>query len=218
MVAKPISLKHFDQIDDDDEDDFILPRRTAAPRTPVEPAVELTTGTTANEQKTDESKKPSTRKVPGARKKASNSPGPTNTPKPEAPVVSKAATAPQANPGVIRSTSIHLPYETHQRLLAERDSTGNSNGTIIKMALEQTHARLRELIGARPTTTGTLFTPVPAKAPRATRTSKGPLVALNARFYEADLAVIDELVETHGAFSRGHLITTALDAYLPSGE
>jgi hypothetical protein len=39
------------------------------------------------------------------------------------------------------------------------------------------------------------------------------LTALNIRLYEDDYDILDQLVTTHGASSRGHLATVALTTY-----
>lgn len=170
--------------------------RTAAPAKPTTPIAEPET----DEPPTGEPDRP---KRSASRKKKGTPPEPKSS---------------SAAAGQIRSTTIHVPYDIHRRFLQERERTGHSNGDLVKMALEATNDKLGETIGADVPKLGTLFTSAPAKAPRSVRVRTEPPVPVNARFYESDLGIIDELVATHGAYSRGHLISTALDLYLPPYE
>lgn len=119
---------------------------------------------------------------------------------------------PLARRAVIRSSSVHVPVALLARIAAEKRRTGRSNGEIVIVALEACQDRLGELIGRHGPTGGSLFA---SRASRGVRLADGLLTALNVRLYEQDYEVLDELVAAHGAFSRGHLITTALTAYLP---
>lgn len=121
--------------------------------------------------------------------------------------------APQGR-SVIRSSSVHIPVALIPLIGEEKQRTGWSNGQIVIIAIEACHPRLRELIGASDPAGGNLFASRPA---RGLRSAGGPLTALNVRLYEQDYAVIDQLVEQHGALSRGHLITTALNDYFKQG-
>ncbi len=115
----------------------------------------------------------------------------------------------------IRSSSVHVPSALIDRIIAERERSGRSNGEIIISALESAHDQMHQLIQRRDPTGGSLFVSRPS---RGARLSDGPLTALNVRLYEADYDVIDELVEKFGAFSRGHLISAALTAYFDRGR
>jgi hypothetical protein len=110
----------------------------------------------------------------------------------------------------IHSSSVHIPSALIDRIIAERERSGRSNGEIIIAALESTHSQLNQLIQRRDPTGGSLFATRPSRGARLT---DGPLTPLNVRLYEADYDVIDQLVEKFGAFSRGHLISAALTAY-----
>ena len=128
---------------------------------------------------------------------------------PQAPPVT--ASKHSQRPNRIRSSSVHIPVPLIDYVAAERQRTGASNGEIVIAALEQTHGQLPDLISRRSSTGGALFA---ARVSRGVRLSDGPLTPLNVRLHEADYAVIDSLVQQHGAYSRGHLITVALTAHL----
>ena len=115
------------------------------------------------------------------------------------------------DPDRVRASNVHIPAEFMPRLAKARSGRRLSNGEWVIAALEATHDRLGELVGAQPTG-GSLFAP---RATRAARSHDGPLTPFNVRLREADYQVIDELVAKFGAHSRGHLITVAFDAFLP---
>jgi len=112
----------------------------------------------------------------------------------------------------LRASNVHIPASFMPRLAKARGGRRLSNGEWVIVALEATHGQLGELIRPQPTG-GSLFAP---RATRAARTYDGPLTPFNIRLREADYAVIDHLVEQFGASSRGHLITVAFDAFLPT--
>jgi len=112
----------------------------------------------------------------------------------------------------LRASNVHIPASFMPRLAKARGGRRLSNGEWVIVALEATHDQLGELIRPQPTG-GSLFAP---RATRAARTYDGPLTPFNIRLREADYAVIDALVEQFGASSRGHLITVAFDAFLPT--
>lgn len=111
----------------------------------------------------------------------------------------------------IRSSSVHIPATLIPKIIAERSNTGRSNGEIVIVALEQTYPKLGELVGERGETGGGLFE---LRSSRGARVANGPLTPLNIRLREEDFDVIDRLVAETSAYSRGHLISTALTAYL----
>ncbi len=116
----------------------------------------------------------------------------------------------------IRSSSVHIPAALIDRIIAERERSGRSNGEIVIAAIEATHSELQTLICRRdPAGGGGLFA---TRASRGARMTDGPLTALNVRLFEADYGVIDKLVAQFGAYSRGHLITAALTAYLDATQ
>lgn len=115
------------------------------------------------------------------------------------------------DPDRVRASNVHIPADFMPRLAKARSGRRLSNGEWVIAALEATHDRLGELVGAQPTG-GSLFAP---RATRAARSHDGPLTPFNVRLREADYQVIDELVAKFGADSRGHLITVAFDAFLP---
>ena len=112
----------------------------------------------------------------------------------------------------LRASNVHIPASFMPRLAKARDGRRLSNGEWVIVALEATHEQLGDLIRPQPTG-GSLFAP---RATRAARTYDGPLTPFNIRLRAADFAVIDQLVEQFGASSRGHLITVAFDAFLPT--
>lgn len=110
----------------------------------------------------------------------------------------------------IRSSSVHIPVALLDKLAEEKQRNGRSNGEIVIVAIEHCHDRLGELLGRHAPTGGSVFE---RRASRGARLADGPLTALNVRLFEQDYSILDQLVAEHGAFSRGHLITTALTAY-----
>lgn len=112
----------------------------------------------------------------------------------------------------LRASNVHIPASFMPRLAKARGGRRLSNGEWVIVALEATHDQLGELIRPQPTG-GSLFAP---RATRAARTYDGPLTPFNIRLRQADFDVIDALVQQFGASSRGHLITVAFDAFLPT--
>ncbi|MCO7220831.1 hypothetical protein [Klenkia sp. PcliD-1-E] len=108
---------------------------------------------------------------------------------------------------------MHIPASFMPRIEAARKKHGLSNGELVVAALESTIDELPGLIGAPAATGGSLFAP---RSPRVVRAHEGPLTPFNIRLREADYTVIDQVKDTVGANSRGHLITVAFDAYLPT--
>lgn len=108
----------------------------------------------------------------------------------------------------IKPSTVHVPARLMPAIRADRERTSRSNGELVIAAIEGAHPRLAELLGRRPEPTGGgLFA---SRASRGARLSDGDLTPLNVRLYEADWEVIDSLVAQFQAFSRGHLISTAL--------
>lgn len=130
------------------------------------------------------------------------SPAPAETAVPEA--------APSAQ-NRIRSTTVHIPASLIDRVIDERNRSGRSNGEIVIAAIEHAHPQLQQLVGAKAATGGGLFA---ARASRVPRAAEEHLTPFNVRLYEADYVILDDLVSTTGARSRGHLISVALTAYL----
>lgn len=113
----------------------------------------------------------------------------------------------------VRASNVHIPASFMPRIEAARKTHGLSNGELVVAALEATVDDLPGLIGAPATTGGSLFAP---RNPRVVRAHEGPLTPFNIRLREADYTVIDQVKNSVGANSRGHLITVAFDAYLPT--
>jgi hypothetical protein len=111
----------------------------------------------------------------------------------------------------IRSSSVHIPAALVDKIVAERERSGRSNGQIVIAAIEAAHPRLGQLIAPAEGAGGALFQ---QRSSRVVRTMDGPLTPLNVRLFEDDYEIIDQLVAQFGAFSRGHLITAALTDYL----
>jgi len=127
---------------------------------------------------------------------------------------------PQAPPGSkgpedrIRASNVHIPVALLGLIADKKSAAGLSNGELVIAALEACHDQLGDLVGQRGATGGSLFA---TRMTRGVRMSDGPLTAFNIRLQLRDYAVIDELVERHGAYSRGHLVTAALTEYLRAG-
>ena len=137
------------------------------------------------------------------------------TPQAQQPPPEATEAGQQGRQNRIRSSSVHIPAALLDRVIAERDRTSRSNGELIIAAIEQTHSELPALIGRRESTGGGLFA---SRSSRGARLSDGPLTPLNVRLFEADYRVIDDLVTQFGAYSRGHLISTALTAYFDASH
>lgn len=196
-------LAGFEDADSNDDLAGLIRRRTR-PADPPPPAQPDTTTPTAVDTDTDtsktvESESPQSTTAPPAKAKRPRKK--TAAPKPEVVPENKSA---------IRNSSVHVPASLVERIVAERQRTGRSNGEVVIAAIEHAHPQLAELIGKRQSG-GTLFTP---RASRNVRSGTGPLTPLNVRLRQADYEVIDQLVEDFGAFSRGHLVTVALTHYL----
>ena len=110
----------------------------------------------------------------------------------------------------IRSSSVHIPAQLLEKLVAFRDEHGMSNGQVVIAAIEKAHPKLPELIHPVTAGGGGLFA---QRATRGVRTTEGPLTPLNVRLYTQDYEVIDRLVEEFGAYSRGHLVTVSLTEF-----
>lgn len=129
-------------------------------------------------------------------------------PLPEGPAAGAAA---GTRAGNMRSSSLHLRSDLVQKVIDERTSNATSNGQVIIAALEVAAPHFTELLPpvAEPTGGGLFAT----RTSRAPRVVQGPHSALNVRLFEADFTVLDQLVTTHGARSRSHLVDTALAYY-----
>lgn len=127
---------------------------------------------------------------------------------PAAPAGPSPPAAAPARRNRIKPSTVHVPARLMPAIRTDRENTSRSNGELVIAAIEGCHAQLAELLGRRPAPTGgALFA---SRASRGARLSDGDLTPLNVRLYEADWEVIDTLVAQYQAFSRGHLISTAL--------
>lgn len=113
----------------------------------------------------------------------------------------------------IRSTTVHVPAQLKDQVVAYRGTSELSNGDIVIAAIEHAHPHLGELIKPPSRAGGSLFE---ARAARSVRTTDGLPTPLNVRLFENDFDVLDELVTKFGAASRGHLITVALTDFFAS--
>jgi hypothetical protein len=111
----------------------------------------------------------------------------------------------------IRPSNVHVPVALVEPIARRCRAEGLSHGEIIIAAIEATYPQLGELIRPGATAGGSLFA---SRRSRVARSVEGPLTPLNYRLREADFTVLDQLVTELGASSRGHLIATALAAYL----
>lgn len=107
----------------------------------------------------------------------------------------------------IRSTTVHVPAQLKDQVVAYRGTSELSNGDIVIAAIEHAHPHLGELITPPSRAGGSLFE---ARTARSVRTTEGLPTPLNVRLFENDFDVLDQLVSQFGAASRGHLITVAL--------
>ena len=111
----------------------------------------------------------------------------------------------------VRPSNVHIPVALLDPLVAKCKTSGLSHGEVIIVAIEDVYPRLKDLIHPAATAGGGLLA---SRRSRASRKADGPLTPLNYRLREADFATLDRIVAETGASSRGHLITTALIAYL----
>lgn len=121
-------------------------------------------------------------------------------------------TKPQDDSVATRPTNVTVPESLRGKIHAARVERGVSTGELIAIAIETHIAELPDLIADsnRPAHTGMFST----RATRLPRRGDEPERPITYRMTSQDLAVIDNLVESLGARSRGHLIATALRAEL----
>ncbi len=115
-----------------------------------------------------------------------------------------------------RPTNITVPVKLFKKIAQAREEMGVSTGELIAIAIETHIDELPALLAASnrpPATPGGMFS---TRASRLPRRGDEPERPITYRMTSQDLAVIDGLVESLGARSRGHLITTALRAELDS--
>jgi len=191
---RELPMGRLTNFEDDDPADIatLLPRRTPTRPThtpPVPPTIAPDVAPTAPELVPD----------------TATPPAPDTEPTPAQP------TPPAGRQNRIRSSSMHIRSTLVERIIRERENTGRSNGNIIIAALEAVHEHLPELLpNTAAPTGGSLFA---ARTTRTPRTETGPYSPLNVRLYEADFAILDDLVHTSGARSRSHLVDIALAHY-----
>ncbi len=162
---------------------------------------------------------------------ANASPGPAQTepPAPEVPIDPERQSKPvkpgggektrqrRGQPGgpedMLRPIIAYIPASIQGRLrAARRNREGSTYTELVLDAVEQTHDDLRDLLEDR--------TPRPRSSALFVRgpepVAAEPHVQINLRTTAGNLAVLDHLVEELRAGNRSRLISTALDAYLPS--
>jgi len=96
-------------------------------------------------------------------------------------------------------------------VVARAGDLGLSHGELIITAIETTADRLPGLLAPQTAVGGGLFA---SRRPRPERAEDGPVGVMTYRLREGDFETLDALVTQFGAFSRNHLITTALAAFL----
>ena len=157
---------------------------------------------------------------PQSRQKAASAPSrvpqhtTTPTPEPAAPRPRPGRpTNPHSDSDGTRPTNITVPVTIFNKLKTAREQKGVSTGELIAHAIESHLSELPELLAAsdRPITPGGMFN---TRARRLPRRGDEPERPITYRMTSQDLAVIDDLVDSLGARSRGHLITAALRAEL----
>ena len=141
-------------------------------------------------------------------------PEPSPTTEPEATSRPAAATGPHTvrEPQPIRPrrrphTVFYLPLDLSKELRELARSRNKTNADVIFDALESTLEELPELLKPPAGGEDGMFTRTPTKP-------VGQKVQISGRMQEDNLAIIDRLVDQHGAESRSQLIEVALRAYL----
>lgn len=137
----------------------------------------------------------------------------TPTTKPEVTKAPDVATNP-AGRGLddrVKPSNVHVSVELIEPFSTWCQQMGLSHGEGIIYILEATHDQLPQLINPPTTAGGSLFA---SRRSHPARPTEGPRTPLNYRMRNEDFAILDQLVEQHGATSRGHLISTAITAYL----
>ena len=143
---------------------------------------------------------------------ASDEPAPGLTTKPEQPSTRRRGrplSSPQT-PDLTRPSNVSIPAALLPKVKQRRDELGLTTGELIIAAIEATASRLGELVAARPSTGGSLFT---RRATAITRQAT-PQSSLNFRLRPEDFEVLDQLVDQHGAASRSQMVAAALADYL----
>jgi hypothetical protein len=128
--------------------------------------------------------------------------------RPAATAEPDAAREPQSDrPRRRPHTVFYLPLDLSKELRELARSRNMTNADVIFDALESTLEELPELL--KPPAGGErgMFTRTPTKP-------VGQKVQISGRIQEDNLAIIDRLVDQHGAESRSQLIEVALRAYL----
>lgn len=222
------TLSNFEDVGDEPDMGALLSRRppresstsgASAPATQPDPSGN--SGTTdpsaapageKSQQAPAKAQKSATKKA--ASKKSTAAPrrgSPASSGEPEAQAPRRPAHSERSNK--IRSTTVHVPAQLKDQVVAYRGTSELSNGDIVIAAIEHAHPHLGELIKPPSRAGGSLFE---ARAARSVRTTDGLPTPLNVRLFENDFDVLDELVTKFGAASRGHLITVALTDFFAS--
>jgi hypothetical protein len=219
------NLSDFEDAGDEPDMGALLSRRppressnggssTSATQTDPSSSTSVTTdpsatpaGESSSPAKAQKSAKPATKKgtakTSTAAPRRQGSPASSDDESPKAP--RRPAHSERSNK--IRSTTVHVPAQLKDQVVAYRGTSELSNGDIVIAAIEHAHPHLGELIKPPSRAGGSLFE---ARAARSVRTTEGLPTPLNVRLFENDFDVLDELVSQFGAASRGHLITVAL--------
>lgn len=111
----------------------------------------------------------------------------------------------------VKPSNVHVSVELIEPFSAWCKRMGLSHGEGIIYILEATNDQLPQLINPPATAGGNLFA---SRRSHPARPAEGPRTPLNYRMRNEDFAILDQLVEEHGAISRGHLISTAITAHL----
>lgn len=138
--------------------------------------------------------------------------------RPPAPMLPPASAAQPLGVGeATYQVSVYVLPEAVRAAETMRRRTRRTNAEIAYAALDAVRDRLGELVAARQTgqaETGSMFPARRSRNPRAVAAQDGRRQLWSMQATEGELAVIDDLVERHGARSRSELISCAVEAHL----
>lgn len=109
-------------------------------------------------------------------------------------------------------STVHLPIDLIEAVKQERERVGITSGAVFIQAIEATYDQLKSRFSPPTPAGGSLFA-ARVTAPQPQQWDV-PTATVNFRLTEADFTVLDELVETLGARSRGRLLAVALELHL----
>lgn len=156
--------------------------------------------------------------APSPNPRGASAPSPTTPTPTPGTGTAPSATPPSAGRGRKRSkvptlpSTVHLPIDLIEAVKQERERAGITSGAVFIQAIEATYEDLKARFSPPTPAGGSLFAPrVTVPQPQQWDV---PTATVNFRLTEADFSVLDELVETLGARSRGRLLAVALELHL----